>query len=224
MPAFILDFDGTLVDTVYQHVVAWHDALQQAGYEIPMWRLHRKIGMSGALLMDALEAELGRRIDDDVQRLEEMHQYAMQNMRPSVRLCRGAIELLRTLERNRVPYAIASSGGRKDVDPFLEVLHLPGGTPVVTQEDAENAKPDPQLFLTAARKLDARSEDAVVVGDSVWDMLAARRAHFLGVGLLTGGYSESEMTAAGAYRVYADPGDLRVHLHETGVRLENEGN
>ncbi|HET7814019.1 MAG TPA: HAD family hydrolase [Candidatus Baltobacteraceae bacterium] len=221
MPAFIFDLDGTLVDTVYQHVVTWHTALRTNGFDLPMWRIHRKIGMSGQLLMSALELEVGRKIDkDSAKRLEDAHTQEMKKMRETVRVFAGVQDLFDALREADVPYAIASSGSKKDIGAFLEMLDLPDSVPTVTQEDAKNAKPDPQLFLKAAEKLGVKAEDAIVVGDSVWDMLAARRAHSLGVGLLTGGYAESEMTAAGAYRVYAEPADLRARLHEVGVNIK----
>lgn len=221
MAAFIFDLDGTLVDTVYQHVVAWHTALRSNGMDLPMWRIHRKIGMSGQLLMSALELELGRRIDEQTaKRLEAAHTEEMKKMRETVQVFAGAADLLEALRQADVPYAIATSGSKKDIGVFLEMLDLPADVPAVTQEDAKNAKPDPQLFLKAAEKLGVKAEEAIVVGDSVWDMLAARRAHCLGVGLLTGGYAESEMTAAGAYRVYAEPADLRARLHEVGVNIK----
>ncbi|MFN2450009.1 MAG: HAD family hydrolase [Candidatus Baltobacteraceae bacterium] len=223
MTAFIFDLDGTLVDTVYQHVIAWHAALSGAGFEMPMWRIHRKIGMSGTLLMSALELELGHTIDEQTaKRLESAHTEEMKRLSGSVRVFPGVRQLFDRLNEARVPYAIASSGNMKDVGPFLEMLRLDSGVPVVTQQDAPNAKPDPQLFLEAAKRLEVDASGAVVVGDSVWDMLAARRAHALGVGLLTGGYAESEMTAAGAFRVYADPEELRRRLHETGVNVKEQ--
>ncbi len=221
MPAFILDLDGTLIDTVYQHVLAWHTALRQCGYDLPMWRIHRKIGMSGGLLMRALEVELGEHIDDAMsKRLEQIHSDEFERMRPTMQPFAGVREMLNTFARNDIRYAIASSGHRSDAEPSLAALGIGDDVPVLTKEDAENPKPDPQLFLKAAQRLRVKSEEAIVVGDAVWDMLAARRAHFMGVGLLTGGYSESELTAAGAYRVFADPVQLCRHLHETGVNIE----
>ena len=102
--------------------------------------------------------------------------------------------------------------------PALATLDLPAGVPVITRDQVQHAKPDPDLFLEAARRLDVAISDAVVVGDSVWDMLAARRARALGVGLLSGGYGEEELERAGAYRVYQDPADLLEHLDEVGFR------
>ncbi len=225
MPAFILDLDGTLVDSVYQHVFAWHTALRSCGFDLAMWRLHRKIGMSGRLLMHALSSELGKPLNRSIaERLEARHAEEFQKLRDTVRPFPGAKELLKDLREGGVPYAIATSGERKDAQPMLEMLDLPGDVPIVSKQDAPNPKPDPRLFLIAAEKLGTASEETMVVGDSVWDMLAARRAHFLGIGLLTGGYGEEELAQAGAYRVYADTAEMRTHLYESGVRLpQDEG-
>ena len=103
---------------------------------------------------------------------------------------------------------------------MIEMLGVPHGAPVVTRDQVAHAKPDPDLFLAAAERLGAEIEDSVVVGDSVWDLLAARRARALGVGLLSGGYGEDELARAGAYRVYQDPADLLAHLDEVGVRSD----
>jgi phosphoglycolate phosphatase-like HAD superfamily hydrolase len=102
---------------------------------------------------------------------------------------------------------------------MLEMLGVPAGVPVVTRDQVEHAKPDPDLFLAAAARLDAPIDSCIVVGDSVWDLLAARRARALGVGLLSGGYGQDELERAGAYRVYEDPEDLLRHLYEVGVRV-----
>lgn len=221
MAAFILDLDGTLVDSVYQHVFAWHTALHRCGFTLPMWRLHRKIGMSGGLLMDALSVELGRELDEATcKKLETIHAEEFERLVPSIAPLDGVNELLETFRKNSISYAIATTGHRAGAEPLLRMLDLPGDVPVVAKEDASTPKPSPELFLSAAEKLGSSSEETMVVGDSVWDMLAARRAHFLGVGLLCGGYAESEMTDAGAFRVFADPGQLRRHLYETGVTLQ----
>ncbi|HEV3153155.1 MAG TPA: HAD family hydrolase [Candidatus Baltobacteraceae bacterium] len=220
MTAFILDLDGTLIDSVYQHVFAWHSALRSCGFTLPMWRIHRKIGMSGGLLLQALALELNREIDAELgKKLEDAHSQIYATLRESTSAFDHVRELLETFERLDVPYAIATTGSLRDTEPSIEQLHLPDNVPVITREDTGKPKPDPSLFLAAAKKLRTRSEETMVVGDSVWDMLAARRAHFLGIGLLSGGYAESELTGAGAYRVFADAGDLRRHLHEAGVEV-----
>jgi HAD superfamily hydrolase (TIGR01549 family) len=217
---FILDLDGTLVDSVYQHVYAWHVALQSCGYDLPMWQIHRKIGMSGGLLIRALSDELGAPIDDAAKkRLESAHSEEFARMRETVAPFPGARELLQSLKSAKVPFAIATSGDRSDVEPLLRLVDAHEDIPVIFKSDAPLPKPDPGLLLAAAGKL-PEAQETFVVGDSVWDMLASRRAHFLGIGLLTGGYGESELTAAGAYRVYADPQQMLSHLHEIGVVTE----
>ena len=221
-PAFLFDLDGTLVDSVYQHVLAWREALEQAGIELAVWRIHRRIGMSGGLFLDALGRETGRRLSaEDVTRIQQTHATAFKRQVSTVRPLPGAVELLAYLSRSRVPWAIATSGRLESARPLLEMLTVAPGVPVITRDQVEHAKPDPDLFLAAAAQLDVPADEAVVVGDSVWDLLAARRARALGVGLLSGGYGQDEIELAGAYRVYQDPADLLRHLDEVGVRLSS---
>jgi len=221
-PAFLFDLDGTLVDSVYQHVLAWREALEQAGIELAVWRIHRRIGMSGGLFLDALGRETGRRLSaEDVTRIQQTHATAFKRHVSTVRPLPGAVDLLAYLSRSRVPWAIATSGRLESARPLLEMLTVAPGVPVITRDQVEHAKPDPDLFLAAAAQLDVPADEAVVVGDSVWDLLAARRARALGVGLLSGGYGQDELELAGAYRVYQDPADLLRHLDEVGVRLSS---
>jgi len=221
-PAFLFDLDGTLVDSVYQHVLAWREALEEAGIELSVWRIHRRIGMSGGLFVNALLRETGRRVDAvETARLQQRHAEAYVRQIAQVRPLPGARELLSYLSRARVPWTIATSGRRETARPTLELLGIGADTPVVTRDEVERAKPDPDLFLAAARSLGVDIGAAVVVGDSVWDLLAARRAHALGVGLLSGGYGQDELERAGAYRVYQDPADLLRHLDEVGVRASD---
>ena len=218
-PAILFDLDGTLVDSVYEHVLAWREALERAGIELAVWRIHRKIGMSGGLFADALVRETGGVVTPELsERLQRDHVDAYRRLAGRVRPLPGAIELLRHLSRLGVPWAIATSGRRASADRVLALLEVPPGVPVVTRDLVSHAKPDPDLFVEAARRLGVDVEDAVVVGDSVWDLLAARRARSLGVGLLSGGYGREELERAGAYRVYEDPADLLRHLDELGVR------
>jgi HAD superfamily hydrolase (TIGR01509 family) len=130
----------------------------------------------------------------------------------------GARELLARLTGTGVPWAVATSGEMAAARPALELLGVPAGVPVVTRDQVAHAKPDPDLFLAAAERLGVDVADSVVVGDSVWDLLAARRARALGIGVLSGGYGREELERAGAYRVYEDPADLLAHLDEVGVR------
>jgi HAD superfamily hydrolase (TIGR01509 family) len=219
MPAFLFDLDGTLVDSVYQHVLAWREALEQNGIELAVWRIHRRVGMSGGLLIDALLRETGRRVSEaQLTRLQQAHIDAYLRHAGEVRPLPGARELLAQLTHRRIPWAIATSGRRASAKRALEILDIPTDVPIVTRDEVPRAKPDPDLFLAAAAQLGANILDAIVVGDSVWDLLAARRARALGVGLLSGGYGQSELERAGAYRVYDDPADLLRHLDEVGVR------
>jgi HAD superfamily hydrolase (TIGR01509 family) len=218
-PAFLFDLDGTLVDSVYQHVLAWREALEHLGIDLAVWRIHRRIGMSGGLLVNALLREIGRRISKvEGERLAELHEEAYARLRPQVRILSGSLDLLSSLSNAGIPWAIATSGRPASARPMLELLHLGPEVSVVTRDEVERAKPDPDLFLAAARMLGVSITQAVVVGDSVWDLLAARRANALGVGLLSGGYGLDELQGAGAYRVYQDPADLLRHLDEVGVR------
>lgn len=219
-PAFLFDLDGTLVDSVYQHVLAWREALEQGGIELSVWRIHRRIGMSGGLFLNGLARETGRQLTpEDVTRIQRAHAAAFKRQVSQVRPLPGAKELLAHLSQAGVPWAIATSGRMESAQPMLDMLRVPPRVPVITRDQVEHAKPDPDLFLAAAERLGAPIDASIVVGDSVWDLLAARRARALGVGLLSGGYGEEELERAGAYRVYQDPADLLRHLDEVGVRV-----
>jgi HAD superfamily hydrolase (TIGR01509 family) len=218
-PALLFDLDGTLVDSVYQHVLAWQEALHRAGIELAVWRIHRKIGMSGGLLTQALLRETGGTLAPaTIERIQRAHAEAYAKVVDHVRPLPGARELLARLTDLGVPWAIATSGRAASAAPTLAVLGLRPEAIVVTRDAVSHAKPDPDLFIEAAHRLRVAVSDAVVVGDSVWDLLAARRAHAIGVGLLSGGYGSDELEQAGAYRVYEDPRDLLRHLDEIGVR------
>ena len=219
-PAFLFDLDGTLVDSVYQHVLAWREALEEAGIKLAVWRIHRRIGMSGGLFVNALLRETDQRLSaEEVARLQRLHEEAYQRLSAQVRLLPGARELLSYLSRAEVPWAIATSGRMESARSALNMLGIGPEVAVITRDQVSHAKPDPDLFIAAADRLGMDIANSVVVGDSVWDMLAARRARALGVGLLSGGYGQDELERAGAYRVYQDPVDLRRHLDELGVRV-----
>lgn len=218
-PALVFDLDGTLVDSVYQHVLAWHEALHANGIQLSVWRIHRRIGMSGGLFTRQLLRETGRELDETLlARLRELHAEAYLRRIDQVRPLPGARRLLLRLTELGCPWAIATSGRIESAGPALATLGVPEGTPVVTRDLVAHAKPDPDLFLEAIRQLGVDAMDAIVVGDSVWDLLAARRARTLGVGLLSGGYGVDELERAGAYRVYEDPAEMLRHLDEIGVR------
>ena len=219
-PVFLFDLDGTLVDSVYQHVLAWKDALDAEGIELSVWRIHRRIGMSGGLFANMLLRETGIEASKEMlERLRKGHAAAYKQRAHKVRPLPGAQALLATLTANDIPWAIATSGRMETAGPIIEALGVDmAKVPVVTRDQVKYAKPDPDLFLAAAHRLKANIEHAVVVGDAIWDMLAARRCRALGVGLLSGGYGEDELIRGGAARVYEDPADLLKHLDEVGGR------
>ena len=219
--AFLFDLDGTLIDSVYQHVLAWQEALTAFGVDLAVWKIHRRIGMSGGLFVNALVRETGGALSPaQAHELGLAHAEAFGRRRDTVRPLPGAAELLATLTAEGVPWAIATSGLAPSARPALALLGLPEDTPLVTRDQVRHAKPDPDLFLAAADLIDVAIGRAIVVGDSIWDLLAARRAGALGVGLLSGGYGREELERAGAYRVYADPAELLAHLDEIGVRRD----
>src|ERR1700687_2205256 len=196
---FVFDLDGTLIDSVYQHVLAWQEALEPA--------------------VNALRREIGHPFDAEAAaRMQETHSEAYLRRIDQIRALPGAKELLATLTQAGVPWAIATSGRRRSAGHALKILQLDPETPLITRDDVERAKPDPDLFIAAAERLGVKVQHCMVVGDSVWDLLAARRAGALGVGVLSGGEGEDELIRAGAYRVYSDPADLLAHLDECGVR------
>jgi HAD superfamily hydrolase (TIGR01509 family) len=219
-PVFLFDLDGTLIDSVYQHVLAWKEALDAEGIELSVWRIHRKIGMSGGLFTNQLLRETGLEINAQrVERLRHAHAAAYQRQADRIRPLPGALDLLAWLSKNHVPWAIATSGRMETAAVNLAALGVdPDRIPVVTRDEVKYAKPDPDLFLAAAERLSAPIETAVVVGDSIWDMLAARRCRALSVGLLSGGYGHHELQQSGAFRVYDDPADFLLHIDEVGGR------
>ena len=217
--AFLFDLDGTLVDSVYQHVLAWREALEAGGIHLAVWRIHRQIGMSGGLFVNALAREVGRSVSvEEAERIHQVHGEAFTRYASQVRPLPGASELLNYLTASSVPWAIATSGRLESASLSLRLLNINTEVPIITRDMVQHAKPDPDLFLAAAEKLGIEIGNAVVVGDSIWDLLAARRARALSVGLLSGGYGREELERAGAYRVYNDPADLLRHLDEVGSR------
>ena len=217
--ALVFDLDGTLVDSVYQHVLSWHEALQEVGIELSVWRIHRRVGMSGGLFTQGLLRETEHPMDPStLDRLRRLHAEFYAQKKQQIVPLPGAKELLARLAQLKIPWAIATSGRIESAGPSIEALEVPEDVPVITRDLVPHAKPDPDLFLEAVRQLSVDANDAIVVGDSVWDLLAARRARLLGVGLLSGGYGQEELERTGAYRVYEDPADLLRHLDELGIR------
>jgi HAD superfamily hydrolase (TIGR01509 family) len=220
MRALIFDLDGTLIDTVYAHVFAWQRALAEAGMAIEGWRIHRRIGMSGGLFTRAVGRELDRDISpQEAEALQRRHGELFAQLLPERRPLPGAVELLAFLRAAEIPFGIATSGHRPQINASLAALQVGEETLVIERGDVLRAKPEPDLFLACQRRLGVRVEDCYVVGDAVWDLLAARRAGMLSIGLLSGGYGEDELSRAGAFRVYRDPQELHRSLDELGVLL-----
>jgi HAD superfamily hydrolase (TIGR01509 family) len=218
MKAIIFDLDGTLVDTVYAHVLAWQIAFAETGMPIDGWRLHRRMGMSGGLFKRAVMRELGRTVSvPELQLLDQRHNELFHQFLPRPQPLPGAIELLRFLRENKVIHGVATSGQRPHINTSLKVLEIPEQIAVVERGDVLRAKPEPDLFLECRGRLGVEVTDCYVVGDAVWDLLAARRAGMLSIGLLSGGYGEDELYRAGAFRVFRDAADLHKYLDELGV-------
>lgn len=218
MPGLIFDLDGTLVDTVYAHVFAWQRALADCDLAVDGWRIHRRIGMSGGLFTRGLARELGRELtDEEAALVQDRHGETFRALLPAPRPLPGAPELLAHLRDRDITHGVATSGRRPDIDKSLEALGVPEGVVVVERGDVARAKPEPDLFIECARRLEVEPADCYVVGDAVWDLLAARRAGMLSIGLLSGGYGGDELERAGAFRVYRDAAELRISLDELGV-------
>jgi HAD superfamily hydrolase (TIGR01509 family) len=218
VPALIFDLDGTLVDTVYAHVFAWQRAFAESGIPIDGWRIHRRIGMSGGLFARAAAREAGRPLSaEETERLQARHGELFRELLPERRPLPGAVAVLEELRSLGVVHGIATSGRRPEIDASLAALGVGPETVVVERGDVLRAKPEPDLFLTCAERLGVDPDQCFVVGDATWDLLAARRAGMLSVGLLSGGYGEDELTRAGAFRVYRDADELRESLDELGV-------
>jgi HAD superfamily hydrolase (TIGR01509 family) len=221
LPPILLDLDGTLVDSVYEHVLAWREALEDAEIRLPNWKIHRRIGMSGRLFLPALLRELGQKTDKaEIQSIEKVPSVIFGKKISEIRILPGAKELLAFFAKIGIRWALATSGERSQVDQLLRGLNIPSAVPVITRDDVKTAKPTPDSFVLAAQRLGVSAHESIVIGDSPWDLLAAQRMKALGVGLLCGGYSETELERAGAYRVYEDPADLLTHIEELGIQTE----
>jgi HAD superfamily hydrolase (TIGR01509 family) len=221
IPPLLLDIDGTLVDSVYEHVMAWREALEDAEIRLPNWKIHRRIGMSGKLFLPTLLRELGKKTDRaEIRSIEKVRASIFKKSIPTLRILPGAKELLQYFAKVGARWAIATSGERSQTDQLLKDFDIPANVPIISGDDVSTAKPAPDTFVVAAQRLGVSPHDSIVIGDSPWDLLAARRMRGLGVGLLCGGYAQSELERAGAYRVYEDPGDLLEHIEELGIQTE----
>jgi HAD superfamily hydrolase (TIGR01509 family) len=218
MGTAILDIDGTLVDTNYHHAVAWFRAFRQFGFVLPLWRIHRSIGMGGDQLVAALAGEgFDAEQGDDVRTAEKVL-YA--ELIGEVQPLEGARKLIEDLKGNGHTVVLASSAKSDELEHYLTLLDARSLADDWTDSsDVEKTKPEPDLLLAALEKVGGDAKDAVMIGDSVWDCRAADRAGVRSVGVLTGGFSEEELTEAGASKVYRSVDDLRQSLDETPLRV-----
>jgi len=215
--ALIFDLDGTLIDTVYAHVFAWQLALAEADMPIDGWRIHRRIGMSGGLFARAVAREVGRELTTaETEEIQRRHGEIFRGLLPERRPLPGAVELLAELRSRGIVHGIATSGRRPEIDKSLEALGVGEETIVIDRGGVARAKPEPDLFLACQEALGVEPVECYVVGDAVWDLLAARRARMLSIGLLSGGYGADELLGAGAFRVYEDASELHRSLDELG--------
>jgi HAD superfamily hydrolase (TIGR01509 family) len=211
-PAAILDIDGTLVDSNYQHALAWYRALREHGHVLPIWRIHRHIGMGGDQLVKALCGEEAEERDGDAIRESEGKRYF--EMIEEVEPLEGARDLMADLKASGRRVVLASSAKPEEVDHYLDLLDARDLADDWTSAgDVEQTKPAPDLVQTAMEKIGGGP--AVMVGDSTWDCEAARRAGVQTVAVLTGGFSEAELRDAGAVAVFASIVELRERLRDT---------
>ena len=221
IPPLLLDLDGTLVDSVYEHVMAWREALEDAEIRLPNWKIHRRIGMSGKLFLPTLLRERGETMDKaQIQSIERVRSSIFRKRIPEIRVQPGANELLQFFDRIGARWAVATSGDRPQVEQLLKNFNIPSKVPIITGDDVPASKPAPDSFVLAAHRLGVAPQESIVIGDSPWDLLAAQRMRGLGIGFLCGGYAQSELERAGAYRVYDDPADLLKHIEELGIQNE----
>jgi HAD superfamily hydrolase (TIGR01509 family) len=219
MKALIFDLDGTLVDSVYGHTIAWQQALSEYGMEVPACAIHCRIGLSGRLLVKGI-AQLSQRrplSERDITHLEKRHAALFRRLFPHCAPLPGAKSLLRFLRASKITHGIATSGKLPEIQPALKALGVSGKTLVVDSDSVERAKPDAALFSECQKRLGYSVAECVIVGDAIWDMHAAQRAGMFAVGLRSGGFAEQDLYNAGANRVYADAAALHQSLDELAV-------
>jgi phosphoglycolate phosphatase-like HAD superfamily hydrolase len=208
----VLDVDGTLVDTVYQHTVLWAQAFAEVGVDVPMWKLHRAVGMGGdRFVTEVAGEEVEKQHGDTVRRV---HDQRFDRLIDAIRPLPGASALLEELDRRGLKVVLASSGIKSQTERLITIV---GGDEKsqgwTSSDDVESSKPAPDLIEAAIEKVDGSR--SVVVGDAVWDVQAAEKAGLYSIGLLCGGFGEDELRRAGAGLVFETPQDLLDHLDET---------
>lgn len=209
--AVVFDLDGTLVDTTYLHALAWWRATRDAGLDVPFATFHRLIGMGSDQLTDEV---FGGPRDDLVEARAKLYE----DMHDEVRALPGAAELVRGVAERGVRVVVGTSGEPQDVDVALELLGIEQVLhATVNSSEADESKPAPDIFELAIERAEVAAEDAVVVGDTIWDTKAAARCGLTSIGLLTGGHATQDLLDAGASAVYDDPADLLAHLEGSPI-------
>ena len=216
MAIAILDIDGTLVDTNYQHALAWYRAFRRHGIVLPIWRIHRHLGMGGDQLVEALTDErIEEELGDAIRETEGEHYFELID---EVEPMEGARELISELGKRGHVVVLASSAKEKEVDHYLELLEARDLADAwTTSGDVESTKPSPDLVNSALEKVGGSPEDAVMIGDTPWDVRAAGRAGVDTLGVLTGGFAIEELTESGAKDVFETVADLRAALDRTAL-------
>jgi HAD superfamily hydrolase (TIGR01509 family) len=218
MATAVVDIDGTLVDTNYHHAIAWYRAFRAFGFVVPLWRIHRHIGMGGDQLVAALAGEgFDRESGDDVRAAEKvLYTQLIGEVEPLA----GARALIEDLKAAGHFVVLASSAKPEELEHYLTLLDARALVDAWTDSgDVEKTKPEPDLVVAALAKADADPKDAVMIGDSTWDCLAAKAAKVRSIGVLTGGFSREELLQAGASKVFDTVEDLRQGLAETILRV-----
>jgi HAD superfamily hydrolase (TIGR01509 family) len=218
MSTAILDIDGTLVDTNYHHAIAWYRAFRQHGFTLPLWRIHRHIGMGGDQLVGALAGDGFEREQGDAVRTAETVLY--QELIGEVQPLEGARAVIEDLKSSGHTVVLASSAKPDELEHYLTLLDARTLVDAWTDSgDVQQTKPKPDLVLAALKKAGGKAKEAVMIGDSVWDCRAAKRAGVRSIGVRTGGFSEAELLDAGASKVFDSVETLREHLGEAPVRV-----
>jgi len=210
LSAVLFDVDGTLVDSNFLHVDAWSRSFAEMGAPVDSWRIHRSIGQDSARLLEALG---GERDEEWIQRAKDLHSQHYREQSGRLRAFDRAADLLRELASRGLRVVLATSAPEDELKLLMETLDADDAIHATTNaDDVETAKPEPGLIEVALQRADADPSDALFVGDSIWDMMAASRAHVRAAGVLSGGVGPSELLEAGAVSVFDDPADLLARI------------
>ncbi|HWR85571.1 MAG TPA: HAD family hydrolase [Rhodoglobus sp.] len=210
--AVLFDIDGTLVDSNYLHVDAWAEGFRQAGVTVPSWRIHRMIGADSSQLLEELAGDQPEEVQ---QRAKAINTETYQQLIPKLRVLPGAREIVAELTSRGIRVVLATSAPEEELGALLEVLDLDESQIEVTgAQDVETAKPEPDIIAVALERGGVDASEAIMVGDAIWDAIAAKRAGVRTIGVLSGGTGPDELREAGAIAVYNDVSHLLDHLDE----------